>query len=390
MTTNHATTAIGPAPWFGSGLYRFIVDRFLLLPLGALIAFVWANLEPVSYFSFAGALAFPVNEIGMAFFLALIAQDLLDAMAQGGALQTWRKWGLSIIAGLGAFAGATLTYLLYVSIAHEGVLRPVWPAAAAIDIAAGYYLLKLLLPRNASIPFLVAIAVVNDGILMAMASRPIFAESFGTGLPLILIALLLATVLRSQRYAPAWIFAIAGPVIWLGFRLEGLHPALALLPLVAFLPHVARRSQLFGDITRADAGGNFEHHLNEAVQVVLFLFGLVNAGVLLRGYDTGTWAVLAAALIGRPLGLIVAVALGSLVGMHLPSGMHWRHVIVVALATTSGFTFALFYASVMVPAGGVLTQLRIGALATAGGAAITVLAARVLRVGLFSPAARPE
>ena len=40
---------------------------------------------------------------------------------------------------------------------------------------------------------------------------------------------------------------------------------------------------------------------------VLFLFGLVNAGVILRGVDTGSWAVLMAALIGRPIGVLAAV-----------------------------------------------------------------------------------
>ena len=44
-------------------LVRFVMDRFLLLPLGAAIAIVWANTASESYFRFAHALAFPVNEI---------------------------------------------------------------------------------------------------------------------------------------------------------------------------------------------------------------------------------------------------------------------------------------------------------------------------------------
>ena len=51
---------------------RFVNDRFLWLPLGAALALVWANVAAESYFRTAHALAFPVNEIGMALFLGLI------------------------------------------------------------------------------------------------------------------------------------------------------------------------------------------------------------------------------------------------------------------------------------------------------------------------------
>jgi hypothetical protein len=57
---------------------------------------------------------------------------------------------------------------------------------------------------------------------------------------------------------------------------------------------------------------------------------------------------------------------------------------VVALATSSGFTFALFTAATLLPVGGVLTQVRVGALATALGALLAYGAARWLRVGRFA------
>ena len=74
-------------------LVRFVMDRFLLLPLGAAIAIVWANTASESYFRFAHALAFPVNEIGMALFLGLIAQETFEAIMPGGALHTWGAAG---------------------------------------------------------------------------------------------------------------------------------------------------------------------------------------------------------------------------------------------------------------------------------------------------------
>ena len=99
MTVTHDTR---------QGWWNLVIDNSLLLVLGTVTALVWANVEPTSYFTFAHALAFPVNEIGMALFLALVGQDLLEAMMSGGALHTWRRWGLSILAGAGGLAGAAL------------------------------------------------------------------------------------------------------------------------------------------------------------------------------------------------------------------------------------------------------------------------------------------
>jgi NhaA family Na+:H+ antiporter len=119
-------------------------------------------------------------------------------------------------------------------------------------------------------------------------------------------------------------------------------------------------------------------------QAVLFFFGVVNAGVILRGVDTGTWAILAAALLGRPLGILGGAAIGLALGLRLPMSLRWRELVVIALATSSGFTFALFAATTLLPPGAVLTQVKLGALGTVTGAAAAFVAARLLGVGRFA------
>lgn len=71
---------------------RFMNERFLWLPLGALAALVWANSAEESYFRFAHALSFPVNEIGMALFMALLTQEAFEIVMPGGALHGARRW----------------------------------------------------------------------------------------------------------------------------------------------------------------------------------------------------------------------------------------------------------------------------------------------------------
>ena len=377
LTTRHRS---------GADLVRFVMDRFLLLPLGAAVALVWANTAGESYFRFAHALAFPVNEIGMALFLALIAQEVTEALMPGGVLHTWRRWGLSVIAAVGGLLGAGWVFSAYVALKHEQVLAQAWPIAASIDIAAGYYVLKMIWRRSSALPFLLLLAIATDAVgLVVLAAWNPFTEQHLLGAALVLAAVIGATFLRRRRVKAFWPYlGVCGAMSWFGFYWADVHPALALVPLVPFLPHKPRRLDLFADPPDDDHVHHVEHEWNEAVQVILFLFGLVNAGVLIRGFDTGTWAVLAAALVGRPLGILAAIGVALAAGFHLPRRIGWRELIVIACATSSGFTLALFFASGLLPVGAVLQQIKFGALLTALGAPMTLLAARWLRVGRFA------
>src|SRR4029078_2559585 len=101
---------------------RFIFDRYLLLPLGAVPAIVWANLAPESYFTTTWRLSFFVNEIGMAFFFALLAQEVTEALMPGGALHSWRKWSLPVVAAVGGMLGSVGVYLGFAHFRYETIL----------------------------------------------------------------------------------------------------------------------------------------------------------------------------------------------------------------------------------------------------------------------------
>ena len=165
-----------------------------------------------------------------------------------------------------------------------------------------------------------------------------------------------------------------------------MHPALALLPIVPFLPHARRDlTRLLDDVRGPHRSAtHFEYAFKHPVQVVAFLFGLVNGGVLMRGYGDGTWAVLVGAVVGRPVGILIAVALAVAAGLQLPRRLGWRELVVVAFAASAGFTFALFFATAVYPVGPILIQTKIGAMATVGGALIALGAARLLNVGRFA------
>jgi Na+:H+ antiporter, NhaA family len=167
--------------------------------------------------------------------------------------------------------------------------------------------------------------------------------------------------------------------------LEGFPPALALVPIVPFMPHARRRlGELFEDEVdpAGDTPRHYEHVWHYHVQIALLLFGLVNAGVMLTGYGEGTEATVIAAL-GRTAGILLAVAAALAVGLHLPAALSWRELLVVSLAASIGITFSLYFALAIFPAGPVLAELKLGALLTAAALPLAFAAAWFLRVGRF-------
>jgi NhaA family Na+:H+ antiporter len=157
------------------------------------------------------------------------------------------------------------------------------------------------------------------------------------------------------------------------------------------MPHAARDTGLFVEpAPRAhDTLTSFERWWALPVQLVLLLLGLINAGVPLHGLEGGMWAVPVAILIGRPIGVIAAAALGLGAGLHLPRNVRWSDIAVIGCISSIGLTMALFFAAAAMSTGPLQLELKTGALMTAAGAIVAVAAAWLLRVGRFANA-RPR
>jgi NhaA family Na+:H+ antiporter len=269
---------------------------------------------------------------------------------------------------------------------YEFMLLDGWPVAGAQDVAFAYFIARVIFPRRRGpVAFLMLLAIVSNALAIVSIA---FWFPAGSGYPaavaLMAAAVLVAAVLRSARIDRIWPYlATSGTLSWLACYWGGIQPALALVPIVPFLPHRPRRPDLFAE-ERSTAPRRFEHVFRYPVQVVLLLFGLVNGGVVLTGAVPGGWAVLAAVLIGRPIGILAAVALAMTAGLRLPAHLQWRELIVVSLTASAGFTFALFFATSIMPPGPLLGELKLGALSTAAGALVAMAAARLLHVGRFS------
>lgn len=381
----HAAQTAGPT---ASGILHFITGHYLLLPIGAVVALLWANIAPEGYFTFARALTFPVNAIAMVFFFGLLAQELFEEMMPGGALHHRRRWPVPVIAAVGGTLGAAGAYIAWVNSVPVPILLPGWPIMTGVDLVFAYFIVRAIFHRHPAVPFLLLLAVASNVIgFIALAPTFLFdgARAGGSGL-LMIAAVGLAVWLRRRHVRAFWPYVlVCGALSWLSLYLEGFPPALALVPIVPFMPHTRRKlGELFED--EVDPAGatprHYEHVWHYHVQIALLLFGLVNAGVMVMGYGEGSEATIIAAL-GRTAGILLAVAAALAVGLYLPPSLTWRELLVVALAASVGLTFSLYFAIALFPAGPVLAELKLGALLTAAALPLAFGVARFLRVGRF-------
>jgi NhaA family Na+:H+ antiporter len=373
---------------------RYVLDHSITVPIGAGLALVWANVAGESYFRFAISQAFWVNNVGMALFFGFALQEVIETMVPGGALETWRRAVLPVVAAVGGALGAVAGYEAWVYQSQQSILSVGWPIACGVDAAFSYFVVKNVTRQKGAAVFLLLLAIASNAIALIVISlrQPIMAPLTAgvlAGVILILTALVACFAMAKMNVRGFWPYLlIGGPLSWFGFAWSGLHPALSLLPIVPFFRHspIENLEELFEDEPHGahDTPTHFEHVFRIPVQIVLFLFALVNAGVLATNYGTGSWSVLYGALLGRPLGVIASVWIALALGLHLPARVGWRMLIVIACASSIGFVFALFYATATFPVGPVLGELKTGALLTAAGAAMAIGVARMLRVGRFA------
>ncbi|MFP6700639.1 MAG: Na+/H+ antiporter NhaA, partial [Planctomycetaceae bacterium] len=176
---------------------------------------------------------------------------------------------------------------------------------------------------------------------------------------------------------------VPGVISWYGFHIGGVHPALALIPVIPTMPHAKRDIGLFREEEgqRLDTLNAFEHWWRNPVELILGAFGLVNAGVALGSAGSATWLVLGALLIGKPVGITLFALLGRRCGLALPREMNVKDVIVIGTGAGVGFTVALFVSGVaFANMPDAKDAASMGALGSFAGMFLTVIVARLLKV----------
>jgi NhaA family Na+:H+ antiporter len=368
-----------------SRIASFVLANSLLLIVGTAVAIVWANVDVASYDTVAHPLHFAVNDIGMVFFFALAAKEVFEATLPGGALASLRRAISPLAAAVGGMAAPALIYVGLASTLGPAALVRGWAIPCATDIAFSAMVARVIFPAaHPAIPFLLLLAIADDalGLIVLAVFYPSGQLSLAAPLALMAAALFLAVWLRRRRTRSFWPYVLGpGALSWAALYFGGLHPALALVPVVPFMPHSRRDLGLFnsGEAHRLDTLSRFEHWWAVPVQFVLMLFGFANAGVPFEQVGPGTYYVLAGLLFGKPIGILLFSTLARFAGASLPTGLRMGELLVVGVVASIGFTVSLFFATAAFPAGAALAETKMGALLSFVAAPLAFVLSRVAR-----------
>ena len=365
-------------------LWSFLIDNSLLLVAGTVAGLAWANLHHPSYERWSHALHFAVNDVGMVFFFALAVKEIVEATLPGGPLESPREAAVPILAAAGGMIGPAGLYAILIFALGRPELVSGWAVPCATDIAFSYLAARFIFPRHhPAIPFLLLLAIADDalGLILLAVFYPAAPVSILTFVTLMLPAIGVTIWLKRSRTRSFWPYLIlGGGLSWAALFLGGLHPALALVPILPFMPHQKRDLGLFDprEHGQPDTMNRFEHAWAIPVQFVLMLFGLVNAGVAFSSVGSGTWIVFLSLLVGKPLGIVGTTFLAVRSGLRMPGGLTYRHATVLGVAAGIGFTVALFFATAAFRPGALLDEIKMGALMSFFAAPIAIGLGRLM------------
>ncbi|MEM6609747.1 MAG: Na+/H+ antiporter NhaA [Pseudomonadota bacterium] len=412
-------------------VWDFISQYSLFLIGGAVIALVWANIDAESYHHFVEfeifhdfiighlhvdesghavrslTLHYLVNDVLMAFFFAIAAKEVWEAVVLKNGSLRGRKAATPLFATAGGMFGPIAVYLGIAAVLGSDTYDAVangWAIPTATDIAFSYLVGRMIFGAgHPAVRFLLLLAIADDaaGLLILAIFYP-SAElapqwlllSAGAAIGVFVLANWLPRRLdRGNQLRPNstwmrktlsfWPYLFAGCLSWYGFQESGLHPALGLLPIVPTIPHADRAFGIFAaaEVYLHDLLNEIEHALKVPVEIILGLFGLMNAGVEFSSMGSATWLVLAGLLLGKPVGIFLfGYIAATTLKLGIPDGMRLIDLVVIGFVAAIGFTVSLFVASVAFDAGPIQDAAKMGALFSFFAAVLAFFVGRVCRV----------
>lgn len=365
-------------------IFAFLFENSLLLLIGAVAGLIWANVNLESYGRATHALEFIVNDVGMVFFFGLAAKEVYEAMLPGGPLSSPREGAVPVFAAVGGMAAPASLYLAAIWFIGRPDLHPGWAIPCATDIAFSYLVSRAIFkPGHPAIPFLLLLAIADDalGLIVLAIFYPSGAVSAQLLMGLLLPGIGLAWLLRFFGVGNFWAYVLGpGLLAWLGLFYGGLHPALALVPIIPLMPHDKYDLRVFGrtELVRLKTLHHFETWWKVPVQFILLAFGFVNAGVPFSAVGPISWIVLASLVVGKPIGIVATTMLAERLGFRRAAGLDYRSVVTLGVAAGIGFTVALFFATAAFPPGAIQSQAKMGALFSFFGGGLAILVGRGL------------
>lgn len=313
-----------------------------------------------------------------------------------------------ILGTIGGVLGPAGMYLLLAFVFYGGTgdfqtVANGWAIPTATDIALAWLVARLVFGyRHPAVNFLLLLAVADDGIGLGIIA--VFYPD--PDLPVMPAWLLLTVAGMGVAFAmrrlgvASWVpyVTIAGTLSWIGLVKASIEPALALVPIVPFLPTaIAQKVAPTGHrsverdaefVAEGIAGAHdsnsalelFERQLKLFVDVGLFFFAFANAGVAFGFIGKVTFIVLISLVVGKTVGVTLFSWAAVKLGFPLPTGMDLRHLAVAGLIAGLGLTVALFVAGKAFAGPPFQDPAKMGAVLSGGVALLALVAGAALKV----------
>lgn len=375
----------------------------VLIAVGAVVALVWAN-SPwsasyerfwsarVSISAFGHLLDLDarhwVNDGLMTIFFLVVGLEIKREVVDGH-LSSRRAALLPMIAALG---GMIVPALIYLAIAGATEPRG-WAIPMATDIALS---LGVLAVAGTRLPpslraFLLGLAIIDDigaiVVIAAVYSTGIIWGWLGAGIAILCVTVLL----RRLGMHGIGIYVVLGSMVWYALHEAGVHPTLAGVALGLLAPSVPRLQAEYVDldelidVSTAEAVRTTTTLARGSVSVVEWLqyllhpwtsyvivpiFALANAGVELSGRGLReaitspiAWGVLSALVIGKPLGIAIAVNLSVRARVaDRPDEATSTQMTGIGAAAGIGFTVAIFLSELALSDSGQQSEAKLAIL----------------------------
>jgi len=245
--------------------------------------------------------------------------------------------------------------------------------------------------KHPAVSFLLLLAIADDAIGLVIIAvfypdpaKPV--EPMWLGITV--LAMLISFGLRKAKIKNFWWYLIlGGSISWYGLFKAGIHPALALVFIVPFMPAEPNPEGGEGHIMEEVEGEhntitNFEHAFKLFVDIGLLGFGLSNSGVEVEGIENLTIIVLTSLILGKTFGVFLFSNIASkLFKAPLPDGMDQKSLITAGMVASLGLTVALFVSGQAFPSTSPHQgAAKMGALLSVLGGVIAIIMGKILKI----------
>lgn len=306
----------------------------------------------------------------LAIFFFVIGGELKHELVVG-TLSKPRQAVLPVAAALG---GMVVPALLYVAISQGGAADAAngWGIPMATDIAFALAVLAVLgrgLPSGVR-TFLLTLAIVDDlGAILVIA----LFYSAGLSLEWIAVSVLLLALFalaQRQRITSPIIYVPLALAVWYAVHAAGIHATIAGVALGLLMRVKKDPGEIDAPVDRAIA----RFHPISAV-IAVPLFALFAAAVDLRSIDLGSvisspilLGVFVGLVVGKPVGIILAARLATVLGAKLSPGVQWMDIALIGALAGIGFTVSLLISELAFTSDAALGAAKLGVLLASIGA----------------------